>query len=255
MIQRHLTADRINEVVNHPDIRSWIANGTEPVDLTEQVSDTRNVLLMGEHGGVMFLYVQSGVYEAHTQVLPEGRGKWTRSLTEACVRHMFTKTDAYEILTRVPAGHPAAKAAAEAQGMRFEFTREQGVIFRDQVTAVHVYSFRLQDWVPRAEGLVETGRWLHERMEAEAKRLGIPDEPHEDDENHNRYVGAAVEMALGGQPVKAVGFYNRWVSVSRHKRNGVLQHVTLVSANPMVIRFDIGLMKFADGDIEVIIKC
>jgi hypothetical protein len=166
-----------------------------------------------------------------------------------------TKTDAYEIVTRIPAGHLGAKAAAEAQGMRHEFTRENGCLFRGEVRDVHIYSFRLQDWVPRGRGLVETGRWLHERMEAEARRLGIDVPTHEDDENHNRYVGAAAEMAFGGQCLKAAGFYNRWVTLARHTRNGVLQHISLVSTDPLVIRFDIGLMKFNNGDIEVIREC
>lgn len=256
MIERQTTADRINQIINHPAVRPWVANSDEgELDLSATVADQRNHVLMGEHGGVAFLWVQDGVYEAHTQVLPKGRGEWTRSLTEACVRHMFTKTDAYEIMTRVPSGHIAAKAAAEAQGMRFEFTRHRGVMFRDQVVDCHIYSFRLQDWVARTPALAETGQWLHDRMEAEARRLDIDVEAHDPDENHNRYVGAAVEMAFGGQYIKAVQFYNRWVTAARHARSGQLQHIQLVAVDPLVVRFDIGLMRFHDNDIEVIRPC
>jgi hypothetical protein len=256
MIERQTNADRINEIVNHPAVRPYVANSNEGVlDLTATVADQRNHILCGDHGAVAFLWAQDGIYEAHTQVLPRGRGEWTRELTEACVRHMFTRTDAYEIMTRVPAGHIAAKTAAEAQGMRFEFTRPRGVMFRDRVVDCHIYSFRLQDWVARTPVLAETGEWLHERMEEEAARLALDVEPHEADDNHNRYVGAAIEMAFGGQWAKAVGFYNRWVTAARHIRNGKLQHVQLVSVDPLVVRFDIGLMRFHADDIEVIREC
>ena len=256
MIKRATDAGHLNAILNHPTVRPWVAPKAEGVlDLTGMVADERNVVLMGELGGCAFLWLQPGIYEVHTQVLREGRGKWTRALTEACVRHMFTRTEAYEIVTRVPAGHLAAKAAAEAQGMRFEFTRPEGCLFRDRPTDVHIYSFRLQDWVVRGDGLAETGAWLHSRMEQEADRLGITVPRHDEDPNHNRYVGAAVEMVLGGRPGKGVAFYNRWVSLARQTRGGMLQHVSLVSENPTVIRFDIGLMRFHADDIEVIRSC
>lgn len=256
MISRALDASHINAILNHPEVRPWIANGgTETIDLTATIEDRRNVVLMGEHGGVAFLWMQPGIYECHTQVLPHARGEWTRQLTEACARYIFTKTDAYEVVTRVPAGHVAAKAAAEAQGMKLEFTRENGCVFRNKVRDVHLYSSRLQDWIPRASGLVERGKWLHERMEAEALRLGIDEPTHEDDENHNRYVGAAIEMALGGQLAKAVSFYNRWASMARHIQGGTLSHISLISVDPPVVRFDIGLMRLNGDDIEVIREC
>lgn len=254
-IWRETNVERINAIVNHPDVRPWIADGVGVIDLTAQVADTRNVLLMGEHGGMMFLWAGPGIYECHTQVLPAYRGEWTRRMTEACARYMFTLTDAFEIMTRVPAGHVAAKAATEAGGGKLEFTRPNNTLFRGRMVDCHIYSFRLQDWVPRAEGIEETGQWMHRRMEEEAVRLGIEDPPHDDDPNHNRYLGAAVEMAFGGQPVKACLFYNRWVTAARHMRNGVLQHISIVSTNPMVAKFDIGLMRFHADDIEVIKTC
>jgi hypothetical protein len=256
MIERATTAAGINAVLNHPDVRPWVANAADgAIDMTPVVADARNFVLMGDHGGCVFLFVQPGLYEVHTQVLPAARGAWTRSMTEASVRYMFTKTDAYEVVTRIPKGHVAAKAAAEVQGMRYEFTRQAGVVFRDRRVDVHIYSFRLQDWVPRGCGLLETGQWLHRRMEQEAQRLAIDTPTHDDDENHNRYVGAAVEMMFGGQVGKAIAFYNRWVTLARQARDGQLQHISLVSLQPLVIQFDIGLMQFHAGDIEVIRTC
>lgn len=255
IIQRETDAQRVNEILNHPGVRPWVANGTERLDVSSQIADKRNVFLFGDNGGVGFLYTQPGVYEAHTQVLPSARGAWTRAMTEACVRYMFTRTDAYDITTRVPVGHIAAKAAAEAQGMRHEFTRPDGVVFQDRIVDCHVMSFRVQDWVARTSALAETGQWLHDRLAAEAERLSIADEGHEPDLNHNQYVGAAVEMMFGGQCQKAVSLYNRWVTAARHLRDGKLQHVALVSETPPTVRFDIGLLQFSDNDVKVIRAC
>lgn len=253
MITRATDAVFLNRVLNDPAVRPWVANDEDGVlDMTSLVAAPGNVTLVGEHGGVMFLRYQPGIYEAHTQVLPSGRGAWTREMTEACAHHMFTRTDAYEITTRVPAGHVAARAATEAQGLKFEFTRPGGCRFRNKTVDSHLFSMRLQDWAMRAPGLVDVGRRIHERMESEAVRLGIGTETHDDDENHNRYVGAAAAMAFGGQVRKGVLFYNRWVSMARHIRAGKLQYVEYVSSVPPVIRFDIGLMRFSDDDIKVI---
>lgn len=249
-LTRETNADRINAVLNDPSVRPFVADESEGVlDISRTASDPRNVLLMGEHGGCMFFWLQPGVYEVHTQVTRDGRGEWTRRLTEACAWWMFTQTDAYEIVTRVPEGHVAAKTAARAQGMRHEFTRAGECLFRGRLGDVSIHSFRIQDWIADAPWIEERGSWFHGRLHAEAARLGITGEPHDEDPNHNRYVGAAFEMALAGQVVKAVLWYNRWAMVCRHPPIAIVQRV------PLVIRFDIGLLKIEHGDIEVLSSC
>src|SRR6266481_7406635 len=111
-IERHFSAERINEVINDSSVRPWVANGSEVLDVAKHVGNRSHVLLMGEHGGCMFFKFLPGVYEVHTQVERAGRGEWTNALTAACARWMFTRTDCYEILTRVPHGHEPARAAA-----------------------------------------------------------------------------------------------------------------------------------------------
>lgn len=246
-VERHLTADALNAVVNDPHVRPWVAPGRDPLDLTFQVENKSNVLLVGEHGCCMFLKMMPGVYEVHTQVRKEGRGEWTNALAVACVHKMFLQTDAYEIMTRVPHGHIGAKAAAIGVGMRHDFTREKECRFRGELVDVHIYSFRIQDWLPHAPDTVTaTGRRFHNRLHVEAERLGVPDEPHADDENHNLFVGAAVELVYAGFPLKAAMVYNRWAIASRH------EPITLVSTDPVVARIDHGLyVTFEADDIRV----
>lgn len=247
IVSRSFDAARFNEIHNHPDVRPWIANDVDgEVNLTPLIEDRRNILLLGEHGGCLFLYLQPGVYEVHTAVLPEGRGPWMRALSEAVAWYIFTATNAYEVVTRVPAGHLAAKAAADAQGFRYQFTRQGGTRFRNRTVDLRVYSIFLQDWIATAPWLDDRGQWVHERMHAEAKRLGITGKPHSRDDNQNRFVGAVYEMARQGQTVKGVLVYNRWAAVCRQPP------IKLVSDDPPTIGFDIGLMQLHGDEIEVI---
>lgn len=256
MIHRATDAARLNEIMNDPAVRPWVANDADgALDLTPVVANTSNVALVGEHGGMVFLALQKGIYEVHTSILPAGRGEWGTAMMQACMLFMFTRTDAYELSTRVPRGHIAAKAAAQGVGMRYEFTRPDGCVFRNRRVDVDLYSYRVQDWMAIAPGLAEAGRWFHERLESEAKRLGVADQQHDPDQNHNRYVGAAVLMAFGGQVQKGVALYNRWVSLARQSVGGKLQHVQILSLDPPVVRFDLGLLRFHADDIEVIRQC
>lgn len=246
-IRRDFSANAVNAVLNNPEVRPWVADmGEGAIDLTRAVANTNNILLMGEFGGCMFYRIMDGMYEVHTQVLPEGRGQWVKDFLMAVRHFIWTRTDAIEVTTRVPHGHEGAKRAAEFAGMTYEFTRPDCCRFRGADTPVDIYSERIQDWTPKAPFLVDKGEWLHKQMVKEAKRVGIKEKPHDDDENHNRYVGAALEMMRGGQFQKAVAFYNRWAVASRHAT------IKLISVSPPTIQFDVGSLKFDGNKVEII---
>lgn len=246
-IERHTTAAAINAVLNDPTVRPWVADAAEGVlDVSRLATNPANYVLMGEHGGCAFVQLLPGVYEVHTQIRAAGRGAWAAEFSRAVAHWMFTRTDAYEVVTRVPRGHVAALALTRGIGFRYEFTREGECRFQGDTVPVDCFSMRIQDWLVHAEGLVERGRWLHDRMHQEADRLGITVPAHADDENHNRYAGAAIEMALHGRPGKAVTIYNRWALMSRHET------IAYIQADPPTIKFDIGLLRVVDGDIEVL---
>ena len=262
-ISRHTDALAINDILNHPQVRPWVASESKGVlDVSSAVHNPDNILLMGEFGGVVFFKLMPGVYEAHTQVLPQGRGNWTRELTEACAQWMFTRTDAYEIITRVPHGHRAARAAAMGAGLRFEFTVDRPIQFRGRDVLVDIYSGRIQDWAATAPGMVETGEWLHERFQDEAERMGLLGEPtgiaaergmtgkaHPDMPGHNRAVGIGYHMAVGGQPIKAVEFYNRW-AIASHRPPEFLARI--LSFDPITIRLEnCNWTLLPDGDVEL----
>lgn len=229
-IKRHFTADSINEVVNEPSVYEWVHGPFEGhMDLTPLIADTHNVLLMGEFGGVMFIHHQTGLYEAHTQVMPNGRGSWTIKMVRAALHYMFTKTDAMEILTRVPQGNLGALTLVKIIHGVFQFRREQGWLKDGNVIPADVYALSVQDWMKSAPGLEERGHWFHTRLMEEYEKLGKTEPLHPDDANHDRYVGAAVDMMIGGQPGKAMVMYNRWAKVCGY------QEISIVSESPLAI--------------------
>lgn len=247
MIERHFTAERINEIVNHLSIYSWIkGTHTQPLDLTNFAANPDNVCLVGEHGCVLFQKLQPGIYEFHTNVLPEGRGAWMLEQWKAVSRWMFTKTDAFELITKCPDGNMASKASARAVGCSLVF--RTGPIWQtdDGLVPVDVYSMVMQNWVKTCPELAETGKLFHELLHKKYEALGKIEELHPEDETHNMYVGAAAEMIPSGQVVKAIYFYHRWAKMAGY------QPMIIKSMEPVVIDIGEAILQVKDGEFEII---
>lgn len=245
-IGRQYHPHSINRIVNHPAIYPFVCGYTTGrIDVGPAIADTRNVLLMGEHGGVMFKQHQPALYEAHTQVVPEGRGSWAVSMVRAAGHWMFTRSDCMEIVTRCPHGNLAALALAKRVGCKRWFTNPQGwVIDRDPVPA-EIYRMSIQDWLDSAPGLVERGQWFRRRLGEEFRRHGqeLPAWPGLDE--YDRQIGGAVEMMLGGQAMKAQVFFNRFAGMAGW------QPITVVSSDPLTINTGYALLIFRDTDFWI----
>lgn len=209
-ITRATDSHFLNRLANDPDIYEKI-RGFEPgrLDFSDAISDRRIFVLTGDHGAMMFHPHMPGLYECHTLVARAGRGAWTVSFVRACLHWMFTRTDAVEIMTRVPRGNLAALALVRVIDGVYEFTNRKGWVLDGDPVPAAIYSLTVQRWMKTAPGLEERGHWFHGKLEAEYKRLGRVDPNHEDDPIHDRFVGAACEMMFGGQPYKAAILYNR----------------------------------------------
>lgn len=246
-LTRHTTADMINEVMNDPYVKPWLVptDKVGAIDMTNVVRDPRHVLLMGEYGGVLFANMLPGVYEAHTNVLPAGRGRWTLDMVNEALFEMFTRHDAMEIVTRVPYGNMPARALVKAIHGVFEFRREGGWAKDGKVIPADYYALRVQDWVRTAPGLEKRGEWFHHRLEEEYKNLGRDGISHGEDANHDRYVGAAVSMILGGQPYKGLLIYNRWALQCN------FVPAQLVSESPLTIDIGEAILVVEDNNFWV----
>ena len=102
MLERSFDAARINEVVNHLEVRPHVGDPSYGVlDVAPLVARPEHWFLMGEHGGFLLSWSAPGVREVHTFVLPEGRGQWAAAARVAMIgyakangtRMLWTKID------------------------------------------------------------------------------------------------------------------------------------------------------------------
>lgn len=250
MLARSFDVARINQILNDPDVRPDVADlGEGKLDIAASVENTSNVLLQGEHGATMFFRLMPGIFEVHTVATLLGRGRWIADFVNQAADWMFTKTDAFEITTRIPIEHKGAKTLALFAGMQPEFVREDGCVWRGHKMDVEIYSFRIQDWIKRSTTFEARGAAFHDFLHIEAKRLGVTADGHPDDPNHNQYVGAALEMAEHGQVVKGCNLYNRWAQMARHPT------ISLLSVSPLAIKMDLGILRIQNGEMRVDLPC
>ena len=233
MIERVFDGEKINRIVNDPSVYPWVRGVCEgPLDLGPLLQDKRHVCLMEDFGGCLFTQQSPGIYEVHTQFLPQGRGAKALATVHGALHWMFTRSDAVEIWTRCPKGNLGARVLAKAIGGRAEMVVKQGWVQDGQAIPAAIFSLTIQEWMKTAPGLVEIGKWFHQRLEEEWNLIGFKEPFHEDDESHNRFVGACVEMVRNGQPHKGAIFYNRVAAMEGKSP------IRVIGTDPVVI--DIG---------------
>lgn len=243
-IQRHTEAAHLNSILNHPEVLPWITD--KPLDMTPVMENPHLIALYGEYGGQVYQRLQPGLFEAHSAFVPEGRGEWALAATQQTLKWIFTRTEAVEIVTRVPAGNAAARALAKSIGGVHDFTLPHGWVKDGKPIPADVFSLTVQGWMKTAPDLPARGKWFHARLNAEFDRLGIQEPPHEDDETHDRYVGAACEMLFGGQPDKACVFYNRAALVANW------QPIMVANYEPLVVNIGSAILMIRGDDFVVI---
>jgi len=148
MIERHFTADYINEVCNHPDVFDHVRHkDTKRVDLTRVVENQRNYVLMAEGGGVIFKCVAPTVYDGHLQFLPGYRGTYAlRTLREAA-RWMFENTDAMTLVGKTPHDNPAALRMNTLVPMKFVKVHPHAWEMKGGWVDLHEYVLTRNDWL------------------------------------------------------------------------------------------------------------
>lgn len=228
-VQRCFDAPTLNAIVNDPGVRPAVGGAhLDPLDLTEFVKNPQNIALIDDGAVALFTLRTQGLYEVHSMALPERRGAHVVRATRAFLHWMFTRTNAVEIATRVPSGNMPALASALANGFEFEFERPEAWITPEGAEPAKFYSLSLQRWMARAPGLEDRGSWFHAELEKACERAGV-EVMLSEESGINRYIGAACEMMFGGQPVKAVHFYNRFAAVAR------VAPLVVISADEMVV--------------------
>lgn len=134
-------AEFLNRVVNDPSVFPWISLGLKPpLDLTALLADENNIFLANGFGGFLFIAKPDYIYEVHTQLLPEGRGKLALIAAKEAAFHMFTKTEAIRIDTTVAFGNKAADRLTRMMGFtKWGDTEVNGI-------PSHYYVLTLKEW-------------------------------------------------------------------------------------------------------------
>ena len=248
MIAREQTADRITDILNHPEVRRWVAGPSHGrIDAKQLIADPRHHVLLGQHGGAILISTQAGIYECVPTILPSADTDWITRLAEAVCSYAFITTEAFEITATIPKDHAVGRAMVATMGLAPELsieTAEEG--------AAGVFSTRIQDWAKKTRTFDERGQRFRKSMYDEAHRLGIEKSSLHEDPDADRHIGIAIGMALAGRQQKGVNFYNRFVSMTRRSYNGKIQLATLVSEAPLIVRFGTMLVKIDADDIELI---
>jgi hypothetical protein len=246
-IERVFDAHLINRIANMPDVQRWV-RGYQPVplDLSEAAANPANVLLTGQHGCMLFTPKLPNIFECHTLIAPVGRGPWGKLFVQSCFQLIFTKTDCLEVVTRIPKGNLGARVMAKLCHFTPEFVQPKGWVVDFDPIPAEWFSLHIQNWMRTAPGLRERGEWFHDRLEAEFKRLGREEENHPDDEVHDQYVGAGVELLLGGQLGKAAVFYNRWASMAGYAP------IEITCPNPLLVDIGSAVLRFGDDSFDVL---
>lgn len=248
-VWRETEASGINIILNHPAVRPWIADLAEgEIDLSMLVADQNNYLLMGEHGAFFLRLIMDGTYEAHAQVLPAGRGRWARNFTAAGLDWMFGRSNAWEIVARVPGGHIASQALVQGMGFRKEFVSPVPCRFRERQVPATSWRISIHEWVSRSADLLEKGKTICGSLNMNAFGLGTGVPFLTKDDYLAQVVATFVDLVKSGLIIKAAYFYNRWALLARHTP------ISVVSVDPPLFHMEgVGNLVVHGDKMEIVI--
>lgn len=247
-VERTLDAARINEILNHPTIFPSITvpGIVGPIDATPLVMDTHNFWMLAPGGCIAFIRDEPGIYEVHTNFLPEYRGRNAIRASREAYRWMFIHTDCMILQTKVPEPNVAADLFCRIVGATMEFVRNGVWPTEAGLVDMAFWQLHYHDWVRRASGVSQSGRAFHEKLEAERIRHNLEHPLHPDEDCHDRHVGACVEMVYAGQPDKGCVLYNRWASFAGYGK------IALIARSPLVIDIGDAILQILDYDFRVL---
>ncbi len=116
LLVRTFDADWLNELANDPEIRPFIGGGFDEVDLSSVVN-SENIILRGDHGGFALGWSAPGVYEVHTFIRKEGRGRWSLQAAQDMIA-MMKAFGANRLWTQVEKSAANVRRFAKVSGMK-----------------------------------------------------------------------------------------------------------------------------------------
>lgn len=111
------TANHINRLVNHPDIRPTAGgDGVSRIDLTDQMD---SIIALEDRGGCwLFEKENENIYSGHYAFLPKYRGRHALKLGRKALDYMFNVIGAERIIGRQPVENKLASIYNLALGIK-----------------------------------------------------------------------------------------------------------------------------------------
>lgn len=234
---RTFDGSRLTEVANHPTVRPHLGLlEIERLDLMSLVADPANVAFDGPHGGFLLHRLGPGVLEAHSMVLPEGRGGLSTA-TAQVLRYAFTATDALKVVTKVPAYNEPASRLAAASGFRSAFRREESWPQPDGALCATDYRIlTFDDWMLRDADLLAAGQSVGDLIGFQGDELWL------------RAVGFLALGLQAGNAQKSLWRFNEWAAFAGHDL------ARQVSAHPDIISIQ-GVALHASANRVEVMQC
>lgn len=246
---RFFDASEINRVCNHEKVRPFLGGDLDtPLDLTGILENTSNIGLTCDGFYAVYVQMVPGHYEIHTMVDPLSPPTDTVAAACATLQYMFTTTNCVEVVTRVPDSNRRARKLAEAAGMVKEFRVSRGWQVSGTVEECDILTLPLTAWIAKAPGLEAWGEEFHRQVDEACSRAKVERAEHPDDDNHDRYAGAAFLMTKGGQVAKATFAYNRWAAVAGYKP------IACINVKPLIVHIGDMALEIHEDRLEVV-KC
>lgn len=148
MIRRKTNPERINAIVNHPEVNRWVM-GVYAGRLDRALAVDAVIALFGKFGGFLCWRVSPVIYEIQAAVLPEGRGKWALRAAKAALKYLFEEEGGLEVMAGAPEGDTTARAFIRAVSRKAKHVGDvEGcwVTADGRFIASEIFSLTKNDW-------------------------------------------------------------------------------------------------------------
>jgi RimJ/RimL family protein N-acetyltransferase len=117
------------------------------LDLSHVIENPEHIMLRAEDktGGWLFYHLGNGIYECHSQFLPEGRGPHIPALAADALNWIFGNTDAQIILARCPLNNEPVTKLTKRMGFKYVGTWGDWIINGEAVPTAR-YQLTKENW-------------------------------------------------------------------------------------------------------------
>lgn len=142
---RQATTKELNYLANHPRVAPALGlSDDEEIDLSSFYDREGNIAFWCPIGGMMFPYIEDGVYDSHFLFIPGSSAVDIKRYAAAMINEMFTKQGARVIKGYPPRVNRAVRVIGVALGYR---KIPNADVVDAQGRACETYEVRKEKWV------------------------------------------------------------------------------------------------------------